>query len=597
MAQYTDHTNVRIFTHTHLSLDRSFLDKKMPDIAIIDESFCLSMVNSQHTTFKLIKHYIENKALANIIVNSLVKEQPLLRVLKNKFKKETCAVLKEAANKMFETLPTIKPNMSNDKLSEILNKDLKETINEKNALAILLNNLKTDIENYPKIENTIAVRLVGNEEVEIAHRHSLTRFTKPRSKEDDDDNEEEFVPVLCIDADYYANAFRVFFPDIKCARYRVERNAYVTQIHSATNAKSRFFARRNGKASRDEVEAAKKHIANIQKIIDQCFTDHGKLLVVGYKALMDNVVKGVNKPLLVMPEDCEFVHFGALRGLNTFSDFNAAIIIGRHQLPIEALESQAAALWWDSDLELVLTGNSIFESRGYRDRRNKKLGMKVMVCSDAWAQKLQELQREGETLQALDRLRLMYNKKKKHVYVLSNLPLDITVDKLVSLPVLIKGKTAIKRALLLAQNDVLPINPDYLLKNYSNLFKTLDATKKALQAFNFSARMRKCKTVGVNSYVVINTRRWNLITFSVKGRRAKPINALVDAKMTQGQIKYRLRTIFGAAITVVDSTLKAYGLEHLKPKPSPWDGIEDDFTKNKRCSRYSTYNDGWYEEV
>jgi len=75
--------------------------------------------------------------------------------------------------------------------------------------------------------------------VVIASRHELDRFKKV-SKE-----RTTHVPVLCIDADYCQEVAEVFLPGIKKIKLSVERNAYITQIYSTTNAKTRFIPREN----------------------------------------------------------------------------------------------------------------------------------------------------------------------------------------------------------------------------------------------------------------------------------------------------------------------------------------------------------------
>ncbi|MGZ4850163.1 MAG: hypothetical protein ACXV2C_02145, partial [Candidatus Bathyarchaeia archaeon] len=392
LGQFKKDTQVNIFPHAYLALGRGLLDAKYPDFAIIDESFYSTMIDNHITTLSLIDRHVKDEVLVNVIVDSLTNKLPLLANLRQTFGDDVIRVLEAAAAQVRPHLPEVTPTME---LAEI-EQQLKSSIKRKLVLEKMFNQLKAELEKCPEREHSITVRLV-NRQVVIAGRHELTRFTKPSSEEG---VEPTRVPIMCIDADYRSQIAGIFIPGIKYKKISVDRNIVAVQVTSTTNARSRFFTRR--KAGEDEIKAAAIHVEHIQQIINNVNAEHGKTLVVGYKKLMGDPEEGI-KPFLTMPKGCQFVHFGGLRGLNQFETCNAAVIIGRQQLPIEALESQAAALWWDADEELVLTGKPEFEERGFRSRGGlEKLGVRVVVCADYRTQILQELQRECETQQAID---------------------------------------------------------------------------------------------------------------------------------------------------------------------------------------------------
>jgi hypothetical protein len=56
----------------------------------------------------------------------------------------------------------------------------------------------------------------------------------------------------------------------------------------------------------------------------------------------------------------------------------------------------------------------------------------VSVHPDPRVQAVVEQPREAEMLQAIDRLRLIHTEKRKTVYILCSVPLDIPVDELVT---------------------------------------------------------------------------------------------------------------------------------------------------------------------
>lgn len=297
----------------------------------------------------------------------------------------------------------------------------------------------------------------------VANRHQLKRLLK--------------VPVLTIDADFEPEIAKIFLPNIKCINLTVKRNVHVKQITSTTLARLRFNPRPDRPKKIKERDSL---VLKIEEIIENVVKEHGETLVVGYQFLKTGTVKGKSIRPLNFPEGAEFIHFGGLRGSNDYTHCKAAVIIGRQELSVNVVESQAAALWWDSDEQLLLTGKLKKELRPYRSTEGN-WGVEVSVCEDSRAQLLMELQRERESLQAIDRLRVIHNIETKYVYILCNLPLDIEVNELFNFTELSKGKSGIERAILEAPYNVLPIGPSELTRDYPNLFKNINNANSLLK--------------------------------------------------------------------------------------------------------------------
>jgi len=247
------------------------------------------------------------------------------------------------------------------------------------------------------------------------------------------------------------------------------------------------------------------------------------------------------------------------------------VIIGRHQLPTDALESQAAALWWDNAEELVLTGKPLIEWRGIRGSDpDILLGVKVAVCADWRTELLQQLQREAESTQAIDRLRLIHNIETKHCILLSSVPLDLTVDRLVSLSQLAKG-SKIEQALALAPKGVLPINPTFLKESFPELFPSIKSANKALEIAGLSGAVTS-SLLHAKKQVTLGGHHYNLISFSVAGRQGPPIKALAPVDMRIFIVERQLARQFGK-IEVKESTLPYRGLGSLRPNLNDDDEI------------------------
>src|SRR6266481_4793903 len=104
---------------------------------------------------------------------------------------------------------------------------------------------------------------------------------------------------------------------------------------------------------------------------------------------------------------------------------------------------------------------------------------KVSVHPDPRVQAVIEQTREAEMLQAIDRLRLIHTEKRKTVYILCSVPLDIPVDELVTWKQLI-GDRRLSDALADCDAkgwDALPLAPRAL----SRLFPQLWGTPKAAE--------------------------------------------------------------------------------------------------------------------
>lgn len=578
LRQFDDATQVRIFTHKHLPLSRG-LDNKMPDLAIIDESFFIDMIDIKETTINRIKRYIDNKLLVDVLVDSLNNKEPLLAKLHEQFGDDVISTLKNASRQVNPKLPLVQSTTDAVEIKKKLGSKTKK----KQNLVIMLKQLIAEIEKFPERKTSLTVRLI-KEKVSITNRHELNRFKHISS------GNTTYVPVLCIDADFCKEVVDVFLPDIQEITLPVERNAYITQVYSTTNAKTRFMPRGSAAEGERESEAADMHIKNNQDIINNVCSDYGPALIVGYQKVVGNPKNNILSKL-VLPKGCEAIHFGALRGLNKFKYLDTVIIIGRHQLPIDALESKAAAIWWDSDKELVLTGKLRYEKRGYRFREtDKKMGVSVMVCEDHRAQLLQHLQRESESLQAIDRIRLIHNDEPKNVFLLSNLPLNITVDNLVSFKELVRWKSKIEKALMRASHGVLPLSSEYLVTHYPELFTNESMAKNTVKDAGLGETIQYF--IQSKKPIKFNRKEYTLYSFRVMREKGRPKKALAPRKMIPGAVKQHLKTIFKNNVEILECTYRGLRLEDARPKP---DSIDDDLvTKYER--EHKKYIDSVKEE-
>ena len=171
---------------------------------------------------------------------------------------------------------------------------------------------------------------------------------------------------------------------------------------------------------------------------------------------------------------------------NDFEGHEIAIILGRDEPTVAAAEQRAMAIWYDTTEPIRriapdFKGRFNYPTRTrrylFQDGRTKPAN--VSVHPDPRVQAVVEQGREAEMVQAIDRLRLIHNEKRKRVYILCSIPLDMPIDELVTWKQL-TGDRRLSDAL--AECDerewcALPL----AAKELSRLFPTLWATKKAAE--------------------------------------------------------------------------------------------------------------------
>ncbi|MDG2115433.1 MAG: hypothetical protein P8J80_02240 [Porticoccaceae bacterium] len=168
------------------------------------------------------------------------------------------------------------------------------------------------------------------------------------------------------------------------------------------------------------------------------------------------------------------VHFNSIRGLNTFSEYENVIIIGREQPSSTDVEANARGIFWD-DEEAIKTlteksGSRPFSNdsrRGYRLASGDYDSTTVQLHPDHRVQAIMEQIRETESTQAIDRLRLLRphkDNKQRRVFILSSVPLDITVDHLLSWDALQRSLALMEEA-----DGVLPLNKTHLAERCSSV--------------------------------------------------------------------------------------------------------------------------------
>jgi len=234
----------------------------------------------------------------------------------------------------------------------------------------------------------------------------------------------KYKPLLLIDADADGEINRRLFGEpLEHVAISVSRNAVVTQCHSSS------FSRRSligfpGAPPKLAAQAAKR-IAQIKSLIEK-LARSARLFVICAKPVRRAITgeRDEKLPLCCEWKGATIAHFGRVRGVDDWKHHEAVLMIGREQPRARDIEGLARAIWDDDPEPLSLPGEYVETLRGYRIKNGNKAGARVHTHPDPRVQRVLELKRERESVQAVDRIRLVYTNTAKEVYILSKLPLD-----------------------------------------------------------------------------------------------------------------------------------------------------------------------------
>ena len=400
---------VRVMAHTHLFLHTRD-DLPAPELIVIDESFF--SVGIEEHSIELVELLMSEGKVAKQVLDALLTKEPLIDLLRANGL--TSYTLRNEANK-YDQPTNLGINPSTTSSVQVKDIDQAEPLSK---LGLMFTMLADEMSLFDR-GVCHSVRLAGKGKKTHIKLSRRMPMTIPRN-----------VPLLFIDADLNKNILDQFRPSVPVVDISVERLGTVIQITDKT------FSLNNLTGSSHSVL-----FSQTEDFIQRIKATGGSTLIVTNKDVRLKLTNEdeSNIPMIGDYHGASIIHFGNLRGLNEFKEFDNVIIIGRNEVPQEAIEQVAGGLWWDSEDGLALSATSAdgmsYEKRGYTDRQSAGKGTGTRVHPDKRVQMIQEQKRECETTQAIDRLRLLRPNKdgsSRNVFVLSSVPLDLTVDHLIS---------------------------------------------------------------------------------------------------------------------------------------------------------------------
>jgi len=455
-------SEVYIYTHAYLPLDRGMLDKELPGLVVIDEAFVSVMLQRVTLPITLLRHPAlpeTAKTLCAAIETSLLCGSNLYPTIAAARKRGGGLVA--TIDALRSVAPRPQPNQSDQQVAQLVS----STPNFE-PVAVMLEHLGRAFAHKQTIQSLDFDPTSGM--ITVHHRRELTRFThrsKLRMPPD----------IFLLDATASRPITEHIFPEQEFVEFQAKRKAYVVQCRSSKCSTRSLDP--STRTTAQGVAEATERLAELQQLIDELSRNGRRLLVVGPAAITGNVNTDTPSLVRVAPH-CALAHYSALRGVDEWKDFDAILVIGRNEPPVTAFEDMAKAFYYDHHEPLHLPGKWSTEPRGYRLAVGYE-GVDVDVHPDHRVQAFVEQRRESEALQAVDRLRLIHCKEQKLVVLLSNIPLNIDVDVLMTWDELIYG-SRLEQAWR-GTDVVMPLAPDWLASNFPQLWPTAAAAKKDVQ--------------------------------------------------------------------------------------------------------------------
>lgn len=456
ILQFSPQRGVRIYTHAALPLERGFLDGGIPQLAVIDESFFKVCIESFVVAQDALRSSALGPAATKVfaaVLDALLTKKPLLQHLRTE---NLMPDLKQALVECEPGLPYFSPWWSEQRQQKFFVK-----LKPRPKVYELLLALKVELASERDEAHGIRLHATGG--IRVDRKRPITRFAQGANSAD----------IIIIDADASPVTIEPWFPGATYSEIPAPRNAYVMQCSSTRGSTTSMVPERN--ADPASKAKAEDRLDDIQHLIDRKAAEGKRVLVVGPQHVTGNPAQG-QPPRLTCPEGGELAHFGAIRGVDRWKDFNVIIVVGRNEPPLDAVQDMARAIWCDSPEPLRFVEEWSKEMRGYRMRDPQELeGAETITHPDPRVQALVEQIRECETAQATDRLRLVHAEEPKEVFLLSNVPTAVVVDELRNWKEVIFG-SRIEQALA-KYRGVLPLAPSWLALNCPDLWESEGAAK------------------------------------------------------------------------------------------------------------------------
>ena len=397
-------SEVKVMAHNHLFLNTKGRMRK-PKLVIVDEAFWQTGIDE--TLVAPTDLLTVNKPISAFICHTLVNREapPLLKALRDAgYDEWQLAFEAHEIEEEVSVKVDIKPDMATSEQGRRLSSSAYVV-----KAHILLKHLSAEMTRVERDESHVVRFEPDSNDKKNPKAGQLVMTTRKHLNVDSD------TPIIFIDANAQKEMLEQFVESVDVVEIAAQRKATIHQFTDRSFSKTKLLS-----ADGELLPQVKEFIAGV--------ASKGATLVACTKAVKTAICGDGDSY-----EGASFVNYGNLRGLNDYASFDNVIILGREQPAASGMSDQARAMWWDSEEPLRglqdKSGNLPYmnEPRGYRGIQRGSV--QVQTHPDWRAQLLLEQVREAESEQALDRLRLLRGEgNQRQVYILSNVPLNVTVD-------------------------------------------------------------------------------------------------------------------------------------------------------------------------
>ena len=309
-----------------------------------------------------------------------------------------------------------------------------------------------------------------------SHRRIYVHYQKPLKIKNT-------LPILHIDAGADEEQGGILWGHgVRHFSLPVRRNATIVQAADQKFSKSALLVTRATAA--DKANTIIRRLDQVRRFIlaQVAIYGPGKVLVVTYKPVRRAITGEASEGTL--PTGCDWkgatvASFGNIRGIDDFKHYHCAIIIGREQMTAIDLEAIARALYCDAYEPLNLTCQYVEQPSGYRMADGSEVGVRDWMHPDPRINRILYQTREHGNEQAIDRLRPVHRVEPAKVFILGKLPIDATVNQLVTFDDLLLG-AEIEAAIL--RYGALPLSAEWLAEFEPSLFVDKRKAKPSIRA-------------------------------------------------------------------------------------------------------------------
>ena len=431
-AQFKNPAPIRFYSHEWLVLgSKERAGLKTPDVAIVDESFAGVFEHYQSWSLEALGE----AGGAFYTVGDAVRHGTLSQ-------EEHGPLIAEALEAApFPRHPPIHPEMSSAEAAQAI-KRWNAAPKEKLLPYDLLRAIKSVLESGES-KRLYAEEWAGKTTIRFSGLKTLAS---------------EATSWLFLDASLNPEIVRKIIPDTTVISIEARRNVRVVQITDSALSKSRLAANADHLSARlaEFAGRVKAKNPNGAVISGKGFLERAK--ADGY--------------FTDLPDG----HYGALRGLSTLETADWLIQVGRNEPPVWAVERKARC--WFADEPTLELGTVKRDPEWLQGKDDAARINAITSFANDHCQRILESLREEESLQAIDRLRLIHAGRPKTVYLLSNQPLPgIQPDVLTTLDsLLLPGRLAV-----VMLRDGALTGPPMLALLHPDLFENEQSAKDALR--------------------------------------------------------------------------------------------------------------------